>query len=469
MAPTRLRTRLVLAFSYILLTVIVALTVPLAFNLTARGLTELESVSLVAAQQIAATLDRSDLDEPGTLASAMERAEGYEQIVILDGDGTVVADSTERDLGLAFDNAQRPEVRAALAGEPLAERRFSDTLGREILVAAAPIWQEDEVVGAVRVTRDAQDVTETARRTTIALAIVGGAALLGGVVIAFALAGSLTRPLQRLVAAARRLGAGDLSARAGEISGPKEVVALAHSFDEMGDRLERTVTAQREFVANASHQLRTPLTGMKLRLESAIADAPDELTRRQLEAAERETDRLAGIVDRLLVLARRIEDSSPTTVDLAEAAGRAVERWRDRAGVAGSTIEAAGSNTRAVADPSDVDQILDALLDNAVSYAPGPIEIETAVRDGSALLSVTDHGDGIPEQDLERVTERFYRGRGAPPGGSGLGLSIATELAAATGGTLELERPPDGGTRVAVRFPVATGVSRHDGISENEA
>jgi signal transduction histidine kinase len=92
------------------------------------------------------------------------------------------------------------------------------------------------------------------------------------------------------------------------VSGAREVEELGQSFDEMADRLERSVHAQREFVANASHQLRTPLTAMKLRLEGAIAEAPDEAVRQRLEAADLEVDRLSGIVDRLLVMAREIEE-----------------------------------------------------------------------------------------------------------------------------------------------------------------
>jgi two-component system sensor histidine kinase TctE len=142
-------------------------------------------------------------------------------------------------------------------------------------------------------------------------------------------------------------------------------------------------------------------------------------------------------------------------VDLADAASRAVSRWAEQAAASGASIRTSGVAAAAVANPADVDQILDAILDNAVSYAPGPIDIETAVVDGTSVLSVQDHGPGVAEHELERVTERFYRGRGVSAGGSGLGLSIATELAATTGGTIGLERPAEGGTRVVLRFPVA--------------
>jgi signal transduction histidine kinase len=332
--------------------------------------------------------------------------------------------------------------------------RFSRTEDADILVAAAPILDEG-LVGAVRITRNVQDVTDAVRSTTIGLIALGGAGLIAGLVIAFALAGSFSRPLTRLAATARRLGQGDLRARAGTVGGASEIEDLAHSFDEMADRVERSVAAQREFVANASHQLRTPLTGMKLRLEAAAADASPTV-RRQLDAADQEVDRLAAIVDRLLVSARRIEAGEhPAATDLARAAARAVDRWTDRAGASESSLEAAIGSAVAQADPTDVDQILDNLIDNAIRYAPGSVTIGTGVAEGRASLWVRDRGAGIPAEDLGRVTERFYRGAGAPEGGSGLGLSIAQELAEANGGAIEIRAPADGGTVAEVRFRLA--------------
>ena len=163
----------------------------------------------------------------------------------------------------------------------------------------------------------------------------------------------------------------ELGTRAGRVEGGDELVQLARSFDEMADRVQATVHAQREFVANASHQLRTPLTGMKLRIGSAIVSTNDAALRSELEATDREIDRLAGIVERLLVMARQIEEGQQTHVDLADAAARAVERWRERASQAGASIGAEGPRLIALANPDDIDQALDVLIDNAISHAQG--------------------------------------------------------------------------------------------------
>jgi signal transduction histidine kinase len=218
----------------------------------------------------------------------------------------------------------------------------------------------------------------------------------------------------------------------------------------MAGRLERTMIAQREFVANASHQLRTPLTGMKLRLGNAQALTDDPAVRTELVAAESEVDRLAGIVERLLVMAREIEEGQATHVDLADAVARGLERWRDRSVRAGASVSSTGGTVFALASPADIDQVLDVVVDNAVSYAPGPIEVRTAREGTRAILVVQDHGDGIAADQLDRVSERFYRGSNASPGGTGLGLAIAKELIERWGGMITVTSPDDGGTRVEI-------------------
>jgi two-component system, OmpR family, sensor kinase len=467
----RLRTRLILAFTYILTVIIVALTVPLAFNLERRTYAELEGETLRIAQTLAGIIGESNLDDSRAVRAIWRQAElgtSVERLVVVDDEGLVTFDSARDDpVGTAFATTERPEMVAALdpvRPAPTAARRFSHELGRTIMVAAAPIIDE-EVVGAVRLTRRIDEVEAAVRRTTLGLVAVGVAGLAAGIVIAFGLAGSLARPIQRLAGTAVRLGRGDLQARTGDVAGGREIRDLAASFDEMADRLERTVRAQREFVANASHQLRTPLTGMKLRLESAIAETGDERQRERLEAAEREVDRLSEIVDRLLAAAREIDEGAITRIDLDEAVARAVERWGERAGQRGATIDVVsdggdigpngapvvGAND-ALANPADVDQLLDNLLDNAVAYAPGPIEVTTSADGAHVALVVRDHGAGIPEDERDRVTDRFYRGRDAPSGGTGLGLAIARELAEKWGGELAVGPADGGGTRIVARF-----------------
>jgi signal transduction histidine kinase len=379
------------------------------------------------------------------------------RVIVINPDGVLIADSTgSQNLGQTYATPGRPElVRVLQTPEPTSEIRHSDTLGQDVLVAAAPIIDEATSYGAVRVSKYMGEVQDRARRVIAGLAVIGIGALVAGLIVAFVLAGSFSRPLTKLAAVAKRLGGGDLSARAETSEGASEIVQLARSFDDMADRLEATVKAQREFVANASHQLRTPLTGMKLRIEAAMVGAPKDVGR-QLQAADTEVDRLSEIVNRLLVMARRIEEGGPSEIDLDEAVQRALERWGERASRQGATLTARGEGGRALGEPADLDQILDNLIDNAVAYAPGPVVIETGRADGRAFLAVEDVGPGIAADERPRVTDRFFRGRTAPKGGgTGLGLAIVRELAEKWGGTVVVEQANGGGTRIEVRLTAA--------------
>ena len=439
---------------------LIALGVPLAVNLDQRAILELETEALIQAQGIAAAIGSENLQPKNRDVLDAIVAESVAQVggrvIVVDATGILVADSQgPASLGDDYANGRRPEIDAALSGRTDPQIRYSQELATDLLATAVPIQDEGRTVGAVRITKPMSEVRSETQRATRGLVVVGLAGLAAGLLLAWALAGSFSRPLRRLADASQRLGGGDLSARAERVGGAQEIEQLGRSFDEMADRLEHTVRAQREFVANASHQLRTPLTGMKLRLESAIDGAPDAELRRQLEAADREVDRLAEIVDRLLVMAKQIEEGQPTRVDLGDSAARAVARWEERASRLGASLLARGEGGNAQGNPTDVDQILDNLLDNAIAYAPGEIVLETVREDGQLVLAVHDHGPGIPSEEREHVTDRFFRGRGAPSGGSGLGLAIARELAEKWGGSLEIRSPEGEGTRIELRLPAS--------------
>ncbi len=461
-----------LAFAYILITVIVALTVPLAVNLAERARTEQIGQAEITAQALSAVVGAEAL-APGDRERLQRRVGRYSEqiggrVIVMDSGGEVLADANPfpeppSAVGQNYDTQARPEIGVALEqGRTDAQIRRSDSLGTDILVAAAPIIDDQVeggptgIAGATRITLDVREVSEAVRNVTIGIVVIGLGGLLAGLLIAFGLAGSLARPLKELATTAKRLGDGDLAARAGAIKGPKEVEDLAATFDQMAERVERTFDAQRSFVANVSHQLRTPLTGMKLRIERATEEAEDPDQRRQLEAADIELDRMAATVDRMLEMARDIEEGAPTQVDLTDAAEEAVRRWVDRAAVAGSTVSAVTTReVRAQANPKDVEQILDNLIDNALLYAAGPVVVETGLRGARAFLAVADRGPGIAPQDRAHVTERFVRGRGSPVKGSGLGLAIVRDLVEKWGGTLVVGEGDDGGARVEVSFRAA--------------
>jgi signal transduction histidine kinase len=384
------------------------------------------------------------------------------RVIVLDPSGRLIADSQGPANGEVYATPERPEIVAALQDRPTSVVRFSQDLGVDIMATAVPIVDESQtgataVVGAVRITRSMDQVDATVHRVTLGVVAIGVAGLVAGLSLAVALSGSLARPLRRLADVAKRFGSGDLSVRAGEIRGPDEVQQLATSFDRMAEQVEGTVRNLREFVGNASHQLRTPLAGMKLRLESAIADTDDDAIRTELVAAESEVDRLSAIVDRLLATAARSEVGSADVVDLRAIADDAVDRWQAQAREAASELIVEGPPVGALAHRGSVEQIIDNLLDNALTYAPGPVQVTTTARDGHAILAVRDHGPGIASDELDHVTERFYRGSGARADGSGLGLAIVQGLAERDGGSIRISRAHGGGTIVEVSLPAARG------------
>ena len=336
-----LRTRLVAAFGYVLVLVIVALLVPLALNLSRRVDAEIRSEARGQAQLLAAFSSGrlGERDELERLArESGERLRG--RVIIVGPRGRLLADSEGEGLE-STSYASRPEVAAALRGDPSQGERHSDTLREDLLFTAVPVVNAGRTEGAVRVTQSVDDVNSEVRKDTIALVGVAAIVLLLGLGLAWLLAGTLARPLRRLAATARRVAGGDLDARA-RVEGSSEQREVASAFNDMTARLARALRAQREFVANASHQLRTPLTGLRLRLESASLKAKDPDVERDLVAAERETERLATLLSELLTLARERERPEPEDVSLAEVARSAHERWEAPAESGGQSLVLAG-------------------------------------------------------------------------------------------------------------------------------
>ena len=436
-----LRTRLLLALAYVLLLAIVALEVPLALNLRDRVDGEVKSQALSQAEVAAATAS-GQLRRPdelrrivGTIARS---ARG--RVIITDRRGVLVADSDgAAQLGVSY--ASRPEVAAALRRRTVQDTRRSDTLDEEILATAVPVLNAGRVEGAVRITQSVAAVRRATRRSIFGLVAVGGLVLLLGLGAGALIARQIARPMGRLEAAAARLGHGDLSTRV-PVEGSAEQQGLANTFNEMGARLERLVESQREFVADASHQLRTPLAGLQLRLEEAQATGDPE----EIEAALKEVDRLSAMVSELLLLSQAGEVDAPAEeIDLGAAARKAAARFDERVSAL------SGAPTPPVhCAPADLERTLDALVENALHYGGGTVTL--VARPGA--IDVLDDGPGIDAQELEAVFERFHRGKAgrAGPPGTGLGLPIARELMRRWGGDVTLANREGGGAAATISF-----------------
>ncbi len=451
-----LRLRLLLALAYVLLLAIVALGVPLAVNLRARVNAEVRTQAQAQADLVAATA--ADLLAPSqrgnlqTLSRTAARSVRG-RVLIVGSEGGVLADSAgPTQVGASYES--RPEIGAALAGHQVQVQRASKTLGQEILATAVPIIRHGSPVGAVRITQSVAALRSAVQRVELGLGLIALIVLTLGLLAGAVIAGGVSRPLKRLEAVARRVARGDLQARA-ELEGSREQRSLARSFNEMTDRVSRLLDAQREFVADASHQLRTPLTGLRLRLEEARAVGAGPAAG-EIDAAMGEVDRLAHTVEELLVLSRAGERQTVGgPVDLQDVAVSTAERWRAQAAEQRITLrhETAGAPELAWGSRADVERALDALLENALRYSPAGSEV--TIRSTPGAIEVCDHGDGIPPEEREMVFERFRRGRAgrSGPPGSGLGLSIARELAREWGGDVCLDDRPGGGTTARLSLP----------------
>jgi heavy metal sensor kinase len=280
--------------------------------------------------------------------------------------------------------------------------------------------------------------------------------------IGYVVAGRVLRPVGRITAAARRIQASNLSERIA-LDGPQdELKTLADTFDAMLERLDTSFTAQRQFVADASHELRNPLAVIQTNAEVALQEegVPAEV-RTRLEAVRRATDRMRRLVDDLLALARlELASGQRSEVDLAALVGEVGDELDPLARARGLALEAhAEPGLRVVADRDAVKRALANLLDNAFRHSPAgaPVRIAAERRNGWAVLSVADDGPGLSPVEQELVFERFWRSdssRSRESGGAGLGLAIVRRIAESHGGEVGVTSSPGAGSTFEIRLPV---------------
>jgi signal transduction histidine kinase len=297
------------------------------------------------------------------------------------------------------------------------------------------------------------------------VAVVIGAVLLALAIASVPLARGITAPIERLTVAVRRLGEGDLSARAG-LCGGGEVGDLGRAFDEMAGRLERLVRAERELLANVSHELRTPLARIRVALELA-AEGDQERARRYLSEIGADLTELERMIADVLTAARLDQGAGDLPlrrepVDLAGLLAEVAARFQDRR--PGRTLELGVDQLRGSldADPALLRRAIDNLLDNAAKYSGETAPVALAARaDGHAILiEVRDQGIGIDQADLPRLFTPFFRtdrSRTRGTGGVGLGLVLVKRIAEAHGGSVEVESAPDRGSTFRIRLPSRTG------------
>jgi signal transduction histidine kinase len=433
--------------------------VPLALSLRDRVDTEVKSQARSQAEVVASSaIEFVSPPQPLPLRRIAEKSAQSVRgrVIVVDAEGNLLADSAGTQLGRSYDD--RPEVEAALNGHGEQITRSSETLGEEILATSVPILERGRTIGAVRVTQSIDAVHKAVKTSILDIAALAGVVLLLGIVAGALIAQQIARPIRRLDGAARRVAQGDLDTKVA-VEGSTEQRSLARAFNEMTQRIKRLLRVQQDFVADASHQLRTPLTGLRLRLE-ALAERfrGEPPVERELDAAMDEIDRLSLIVDELLILSRAGEHELPgERIDLREAVERAAVRWRPAAAERGIELEVAtgGQGAEGWCAAPDLERSLDSLVENALTYSPAGTTVRLEAVPGR--IAILDEGPGLAPGEEEAVFERFSRGSAGRQGakGTGLGLAIARELTRQWDGEVRLRNRDGGGLAATIELAPA--------------
>ncbi len=461
--------RLFASYIALLLFLLTILVVPfartVAHNERERLRTDLERDAVVLASGVEDVLTAFGRDPNSSTSSVRTLVMNYDRrtgarALVVDRTGLLVADS-EPPVSGSRSFASRSEISTALAGRVAVITRYSATLGYSSLFVAVPVSSGGRVLGAVRVSFSTKDVDRRTRDQLLRVAEVAVLAMGVSAVVALALSRSVALPLKKLSAAAREFGEGRHTSRSQVTSGPKEVRLLARDFDTMASRLNELIDAQQSFIADASHQLRTPLTALRLKLDAEhCLNGPDAQVQRA--AALEEVDRLTRIVDGLLMLARP-DRTGPALVaiDLRSVAIERSTYWSalgDERSVA--VVADAGEEVWARVDRERLVQVLDNLIANALDASASGSTLRVLCRHEGAVakLVVCDQGPGMTVDQRAHAFDRFWRALPTATefGGNGLGLPIARKLVEVDHGTLDLAEGPGGGVDALVAYPAAT-------------
>lgn len=431
--------RILVGFLGVLLAVIAAVVVPLGVIVTARQADDFRSATRTAAAAISAIAEEH-LDDHTPITALTKAVAPFapdkDGVAVLDAAGNLVA-RTGRPL--------RPAVLSA------ARDRNPLPSTKDTVVAKAMISDGNRSLGTVVLQRDTEPLDHRRDLLWLTLLSAAMAALAVGAAVALSLSRWIARPMTALAGVAHRVGAGEVTARADEHTGPQQVREVAGAFNDMTRRVEALIDTQRAMTADVSHQLRTPLASLRLRLELLAGDS-DPARVEDVAAIIEETNRLARLVDGLLAVARAEHTpSDPTPTDLLEIARARVEAWQPVASERDIDLCVDGERAVVNVTAGNVEQVLDNLLDNAIEAVPGGGTIRVLVQPGdhTGRISVSDDGPGMSPERRAHALDRFVTDR-AQSGGSGLGLTIVRRLVEADNGRLELGETPGGGLTLTI-------------------
>jgi signal transduction histidine kinase len=443
-----------LIVSYVMLVAVAltAFTVPVAFTLTAQLRDDTEESVRREAGTMALLLAADDKPSKQALAKLVE---AYDEQTL----GVADVLSTDRTAVPPLPLPAAPDDSAftrALAGSTSAHWGMASALQVDGLVVAVPARAADgQLVGAVRISYPTGDLNTRLWRIWGFRAVLAAGVLIVAAALGAIVARRLTRPLRQLNDMASKFSDGDLSARS-PVTGPSETQTLARTLNTGAERLDTLISAQRIFVADASHQLRTPLTALRLSLDNIADGADDEMVREDVDQAIAEVVRMSRLVNGLLVLARaEAKVSAAEPVLLSEVVAERLDVWRaagDERNVrfVGRPIK---ERLKVMVSPGYLEQVLDNVLSNALEVSPdgGTVTVQAQHNSEEVVLKVLDEGPGMAPAEQARAFDRFWRGQGLTGrSGTGLGLAIAKQLVTDDGGSVTLLDAPGGGLCIRI-------------------
>jgi two-component system, OmpR family, sensor kinase len=341
---------------------------------------------------------------------------------------------------------------------------YREVAGQRLRIYTAPLRLRDQTVAVVQVARPTTSLDETKRLLAVALLASGGGGLLLSLVLGWWLAGLALAPVRRVTQTAREIAlSGEPDSRL-EYQGPNdELGSLSATFNTMLDRLSAVLEAQRRFVGDASHELRTPMTTLRLNIHSLLRDPSDDPVERRAVLSEmaEETDRLTRLVNGLLELARA-DAGRQSGRDLLSLDGVVQESVHSLETLSSGRVQLDRVDAAEVYGSRDgLRQVVLILLDNALKFSPprSPVVVSLGVdaATAQAQLTVKDFGKGIAAEDMPHLFDRFYRSAAArQTSGTGLGLAIARTIVEEHGGTIEASSDPAGGATFCVTLPLAS-------------
>ena len=409
-----------------------------------------------------AGLDRLNQENVAAAMAVVEET-GLSRVLVTDSAGQVLYDTRET-LGAVGKYTFYSEIVQALEGYDAFSCSYRDGAFRSR--AASPVLYQNRIIGSVyayEYDTEQAELLEGLQSNLLKLSAGIAAAV---VLLSFILSRMLTRKISALLTGIRKVREGAYEHRT-HIPGRDEIAQIGEEFNSLTDRLQTTETLRRRFVSDASHELKTPLAAIRLLTDSILQtnNMDMETVRDFVTDIGSEAERLSRITEDLLRLTRLDSNQvdPPEVVEVAPVLEQVMRMMSLLAQEKGTELTCqTGGDCRVLATKGEVHQVIYNLTDNAVKYSGshGSVRVELR-RDGNdVVLTVADNGPGIPEEDLPRVFERFYRvdkARSRAAGGTGLGLSIVQDTVTKRGGTVSAANRPEGGAVFTVRWPAAEG------------